>query len=179
MRSHLQRLLRRPLPETQQTLFSTFLEDLSPPSPTDTGLPPSPTKPRHAQPRTKDFLEFMMSPINNAQAPREVEGSDMDWPLSNYFINSSHNTYLTGNQLYSEASADVYKDVSGFPLSLCFCCLKNDPSMRASSPCLTETLLMKRMMRTINWIAWTNGKVVANTSTVLTATVPLAWLPLH
>ena len=152
MRSHLQRILRRPLPETQQTLFSTFLEDLSPPSPTDTGLPPSPTKPRHAQPRTKDFFEFMMSPINNAQAPREVEGSDMDWPLSNYFINSSHNTYLTGNQLYSEASADVYKDVSDFPLSSGSYSLSYDPSLRASSPCLKEMLLMKRMMRNINSI---------------------------
>ena len=59
-----------------------------------------------------DFLEFMKSPINNAEAPREIEAGELDWPLSSYFINSSHNTYLTGNQLYSEASAEVYKDVS-------------------------------------------------------------------
>ena len=112
MRSHLQRLSQQPLPKTQQALFSTFLEDLSPPSPTDTGLPPSPAKPRRARPSTDDFLDFMTSPVNNAEAPRPVEDSDMEWPLSNYFINSSHNTYLTGNQLYSEASVEVYRNVS-------------------------------------------------------------------
>ena len=112
MRSHLQRLSQQPLPKTQQFLFSDFLQDLSPPSPTDTGLLPSPGKPRREHSSTDDFLNFMTSPINNAEAPRAVEDSDMEWPLSNYFINSSHNTYLTGNQLYSEASAEVYRNVS-------------------------------------------------------------------
>ncbi|KAM0809715.1 putative Phosphoinositide phospholipase C [Seiridium cardinale] len=55
------------------------------------------------------FLHYMTSPAANALAPPLSD--DLSWPLSSYFISSSHNTYLTGNQLYSDSSTDAYKNV--------------------------------------------------------------------
>ncbi|KAH6850231.1 PLC-like phosphodiesterase [Chaetomium sp. MPI-CAGE-AT-0009] len=55
------------------------------------------------------FLRYMTSSITHAVAPPHEE--DLSWPLSSYFVSSSHNTYLTGNQLSSDSSADAYKNV--------------------------------------------------------------------
>lgn len=63
------------------------------------------------------FLTYMASPT--AKANRHAEPLDLSAPISNYFISSSHNTYLTGNQLYGDASIDSYTNVSVFVIVLC------------------------------------------------------------
>ena len=67
-----------------------------------------------AQPEPKGldlegFLNYMRSGSSAVTAPPRDE--DLTWPLASYFISSSHNTYLTGNQLYSDSSTDAYKNV--------------------------------------------------------------------
>ncbi|XP_041352677.1 1-phosphatidylinositol 4,5-bisphosphate phosphodiesterase beta-1-like [Gigantopelta aegis] len=58
------------------------------------------------------FLKFLMSEENNLIPPEKLDLSeDMAQPLSHYFINSSHNTYLTGHQLTGKSSVEVYCQV--------------------------------------------------------------------
>lgn len=58
-----------------------------------------------------DFLAYMNSP--SAKADRDPGTPDLSAPISHYYVSSSHNTYLTGNQLSSDASAEAYTEVSG------------------------------------------------------------------
>ncbi|KFG81583.1 phosphatidyl inositol-specific phospholipase C [Metarhizium anisopliae] len=55
------------------------------------------------------FLQYMTSEDSNITEPWNQ--SDLSWPLSSYFISSSHNTYLSGNQLYSDSTTDAYTNV--------------------------------------------------------------------
>jgi Phosphatidylinositol-specific phospholipase C, X domain len=55
------------------------------------------------------FLKYMSNTGGDAMlSPPE---QNLDLPLSSYFISSSHNTYLTGNQLYGSANVEGYKNV--------------------------------------------------------------------
>lgn len=73
------------------------------------GLPPSLVEKRKLG--FNDFLQYMTSDASNAVGPFKDTDKDLSYPLSSYFISSSHNTYLSGNQLYGDSSTDAYKNV--------------------------------------------------------------------
>lgn len=60
------------------------------------------------------FVRFLSDPTNFAFVPEQIEPSEeqLQYPLSYYYICSSHNTYLTGHQLKGESSAEMYRQVS-------------------------------------------------------------------
>ncbi|XP_055938969.1 1-phosphatidylinositol 4,5-bisphosphate phosphodiesterase classes I and II-like isoform X2 [Argiope bruennichi] len=56
------------------------------------------------------FLRYLMGEDNPIVSPEKLDISlNMDQPLSHYFINSSHNTYLSGHQLTGKSSVEMYR----------------------------------------------------------------------
>eukprot|EP00064_Thunnus_orientalis_P003866 superscaffoldBa00000334_g3877 len=65
------------------------------------------------------FARYLSGEENSIMPPEKLDQSeDMTLPLSHYFINSSHNTYLTAGQLAGNSSVEMYKQVL---LSGCRC----------------------------------------------------------
>lgn len=60
------------------------------------------------------FELFLKNEINDVYDPKKIESIDdeeeevLDKPLSYYWINTSHNTYLLGDQLASSSSVEMY-----------------------------------------------------------------------
>ncbi|CAF3168684.1 unnamed protein product [Rotaria sp. Silwood2] len=66
------------------------------------------------------FSRYLLDKENYAfiNEHTKVNEQEMDYPLSYYFVASSHNTYLTGHQLRGESSVEMYREVL---LSGCRC----------------------------------------------------------
>ena len=55
------------------------------------------------------FTSFLLSPDNSAFSEKEGQiWQDMTRPLPEYFISSSHNTYLVGHQLVGTSTIEGY-----------------------------------------------------------------------
>uniref|UniRef100_A0A3P8XGD7 Phosphoinositide phospholipase C n=1 Tax=Esox lucius TaxID=8010 RepID=A0A3P8XGD7_ESOLU len=59
------------------------------------------------------FARFLMDKENFASKNEEsmVNMEELQYPISYYYIESSHNTYLTGHQLKGESSVELYSQV--------------------------------------------------------------------
>ncbi|XP_075899111.1 1-phosphatidylinositol 4,5-bisphosphate phosphodiesterase beta-1 isoform X1 [Nelusetta ayraudi] len=58
------------------------------------------------------FSSYLSSDENGVIPPEKLDQSeDMSFPLSHYFVNSSHNTYLTAGQLAGSSSVEMYRQV--------------------------------------------------------------------
>ncbi|XP_069090246.1 1-phosphatidylinositol 4,5-bisphosphate phosphodiesterase beta-1 isoform X1 [Pleurodeles waltl] len=58
------------------------------------------------------FMSYLSGEENGVVPPEKLDvNEDMSQPLSHYFINSSHNTYLTAGQLAGNSSVEMYRQV--------------------------------------------------------------------
>ena len=57
----------------------------------------------------EDFKKYLTSEWANVLQDSPPNDGLYDHPLTDYFISSSHNTYLIGNQLYGHSTTDGYK----------------------------------------------------------------------
>ncbi|KAK2847750.1 hypothetical protein Q7C36_009432 [Tachysurus vachellii] len=108
------------------------------------------------------FTNFMRSPTCDVFNPQHNEvNQDMDQPLCNYFIASSHNTYLTGDQLLSHSKTDMYAWV----LQAGCRCVEVDcwdgpdgEPMVQHGYTLTSKITFKSVIETINKYAFINNE---------------------
>ncbi|XP_056156859.1 1-phosphatidylinositol 4,5-bisphosphate phosphodiesterase eta-2 [Lampris incognitus] len=122
------------------------------------------------------FTNYMRSPAGDIFNPEHNRvNQDMTQPLCNYYIASSHNTYLTGDQLLSQSRVDMY----AYVLQAGCRCVEVDcwdgpdgePIIHHGYT-LTSKILFKDVVETINKYAFTKSQYPVILSIENHCTVP-------
>uniref|UniRef100_A0A3Q3DNW1 Phosphoinositide phospholipase C n=1 Tax=Hippocampus comes TaxID=109280 RepID=A0A3Q3DNW1_HIPCM len=122
------------------------------------------------------FTNYMRSPGGDIFNPEHNQvNQDMTQPLCNYFIATSHNTYLTGDQLLSQSSVEMY----AYVLQAGCRCVEVDcwdgpdgePIIHHGYT-LTSKILFKDVIETINKYAFTKSQYPVILSIENHCTVP-------
>ncbi|XP_068172470.1 1-phosphatidylinositol 4,5-bisphosphate phosphodiesterase eta-2 [Antennarius striatus] len=122
------------------------------------------------------FTNFMRSPAGDIFNPDHNQvNQDMTQPLNHYFIATSHNTYLTGDQLLSQSRVEMY----AYVLQAGCRCVEVDcwdgpdgePIIHHGYT-LTSKILFKDVIETINKYAFTKSQYPVILSIENHCTVP-------
>ncbi|CAL8338939.1 unnamed protein product [Lota lota] len=122
------------------------------------------------------FTNYMRSPAGDIFNPEHhTVNQDMTQPLCNYYISTSHNTYLTGDQLLSQSRVDMY----AYVLQAGCRCVEVDcwdgpdgePIIHHGYT-LTSKILFKDVIETINKYAFTKSQYPVILSIENHCTVP-------
>ncbi|CAB1459528.1 unnamed protein product [Pleuronectes platessa] len=122
------------------------------------------------------FTNYMRSPLGDIFNPEHNQvNQDMTQPLCNYFISTSHNTYLTGDQLLSQSRVEMY----AYVLQAGCRCVEVDcwdgpdgePIIHHGYT-LTSKILFKEVIETIDKYAFTKSQYPVILSIENHCTVP-------
>uniref|UniRef100_A0A8B9KA27 Phosphoinositide phospholipase C n=1 Tax=Astyanax mexicanus TaxID=7994 RepID=A0A8B9KA27_ASTMX len=110
------------------------------------------------------FTSYMRSPSGDIFNPEHYEvNQEMTQPLCNYFIASSHNTYLMGDQLMSQSRVDMYAWVLQAGCRCvevdCWDGQDGEPIVHHGYT-LTSKILFKDVIETINKYAFVKNHVL-------------------
>lgn len=90
------------------------------------------------------FTNFLRSPAGDIFNPEHTQVTqDMTQPLNNYFIATSHNTYLTGDQLLSQSRVEMY----AYVLQAGCRCVEGEPAK--PELCLWHFILCNRVTQSL------------------------------
>ncbi|KAF2483934.1 phosphoinositide phospholipase C [Neohortaea acidophila] len=93
--------------EKERSHWEGVFEKFAKPSQNRAALPTAEPVGRQLALNQQSFRSFLTSAYNSPLLPSKGEGT-LDRPLNEYFISSSHNTYLLGRQVYGASSVEGY-----------------------------------------------------------------------